>query len=155
PALVAFVIASVLVFALITLLRSIQDKRRQVTYDETEAAIVTLSSDRGYWTAYSRPSRLPRLQNVHRGWTWHGVEQIFQDLKFGVRILWKSPGLSATAAILIALVIAGNMTVYSIVHALITKPAPGVTGRNLVTVSIAGQPGNPAIGGFIDYVNMM
>ena len=33
-------------------------------------------------------------------WTRVGVEQVLQDLRFGARILTRSPGLSATAAIL-------------------------------------------------------
>ena len=38
------------------------------------------------------------------------MEHLFQDLRFGSRILWKSSGLSATAVILIALVIGGNFS---------------------------------------------
>src|SRR6478736_2604587 len=41
------------------------------------------------------------------------LEQWLQDARFGTRILWHSPGLSAAAIFLIALVIGGNATVYS------------------------------------------
>jgi predicted permease len=74
---------------------------------------------------------------------WNSVEQLVQDLRFGSRILWKSPGLSATAVILIALVIGGNTTIYSMVHALITRPAPGVRAERLVTLGTVGDRSEP------------
>ena len=46
-------------------------------------------------------------------WVWTALEQLAQDLRFGFRILTKSPGLSATAILLVALVISGNATIFS------------------------------------------
>ena len=76
-------------------------------------------------------------------WTRVGLEQLLQDLRFGARILTKSPGLSATAAILIALVIGINTTIFSMVNSTVRRPAPGVTADDLVRVAIADQPGIP------------
>src|SRR4029079_16078353 len=61
-------------------------------------------------------------------WTWTAVEQLATDLQIGARILWRAPTLSATAIVLIALVIGGNTTIFSMVHAILAKPAPGVRG---------------------------
>ena len=69
------------------------------------------------------------------------LEQIAQDLRFGARILTKSPGLSATAVLLIALVIGGNTTVFSIAHAILDKPMPGVRGTGLTAVSWVADDG--------------
>ena len=63
------------------------------------------------------------------------LEQFLQDLRFGCRILTKSPGISITAVLLIALVIGGNTTVFSIAHSVLSKPAVGVHAPNLATVS--------------------
>jgi predicted permease len=65
--------------------------------------------------------------------TW--LEQVLQDLRFGSRILTKSPGLSFTIITLVALVIGGNTTIYSIAHGILNKPMPGVHASGLVTVS--------------------
>jgi hypothetical protein len=54
------------------------------------------------------------------------LEQVFQDLRFGCRILTRSPGISITAVLLIALVIGGNTPVFTIAHSVLSKPAPGV-----------------------------
>ena len=70
-------------------------------------------------------------------WTRVGLEQLLQDLRFGARILTKSPGLSATAAILIALVIGINTTIFSMVNSMVRRPAPGVTADDLVRVALS------------------
>ncbi|HKH73145.1 MAG TPA: ADOP family duplicated permease [Vicinamibacterales bacterium] len=74
-------------------------------------------------------------------WTRVGVEQLLQDLRFGARILTRSPGLSATAAILIALVIGINTTIFSMVNGMVRRPAPGVTADDLVKIALADRPG--------------
>ncbi len=68
---------------------------------------------------------------------------LLQDFRYGARILWKSPGLCATAAILIALVIGVNMTIYSMVHAFITRSAPGVRAQNLVVLGTTERREEP------------
>ncbi len=70
------------------------------------------------------------------------IEQFFQDLRFGCRILTRSPGISITAVLLIALVIGGNTTVFTIAHSVLSKPAPGVHARNLATVSWVADTGD-------------
>jgi predicted permease len=62
------------------------------------------------------------------------VEQLLQDVRFGARILTHAPGLSAAAIILIALVIGGNATVYSMVNSILVSPASGVTRADLVVI---------------------
>jgi predicted permease len=64
-----------------------------------------------------------------------------QDLRFGSRILTKSPAVSATAVLLVALVIGGNTTVFSIAHAILNKPMPGVRATGLTTVSWVADDG--------------
>jgi predicted permease len=78
-------------------------------------------------------------------WTWTAVEQLVADLGAGSRILTRSPGISLMAIVLIALVIGGNTVIFSVVHGLLTKPAPGVRAGNLVSLgwSIDRQPVHP------------
>src|SRR5436190_2980976 len=49
-------------------------------------------------------------------WVASAVEQLFQDLRFGCRTLSKSPALTATAVTMLALVIGGNTTIFSIAY---------------------------------------
>jgi putative ABC transport system permease protein len=71
------------------------------------------------------------------------MDQLLNDIRHGIRILTKSPGLCLTAALLIALVIGGNATIYSMVNSVVTRPAPGVTADDLVSFGIVGRAGAP------------
>ncbi len=81
-------------------------------------------------------------ENTRAVWVSTTLEQLAQDLRIGCRILTKAPAVSATAVILIALVIGGNTTVFSIAHGIIAKPAPGVHAAGLTTVSWVTETGD-------------
>jgi predicted permease len=91
-------------------------------------------------------------QTTREVWSWTVVEQLLQDLRFGARILWHAPGLSATALTLIALVIGGNTTIYSMVNSLVVSPAPGVTAARLVALRHV-EPGNALPDPFTSFPN--
>jgi putative ABC transport system permease protein len=74
-------------------------------------------------------------EDVRAVWVSIPLEQLCQDLRSGCRILTKSPALGATAILLVALVIGGNTTVFSIAHGILNKPAPGVQGAGLVRLN--------------------
>jgi predicted permease len=108
--------------------------------------------DRGMSPEEARRQAMLRFGNValvtedtRRVWTWTAVEQLLADLGSGVRILTKSPGISVTAIVLIALVIGGNTTIFSMVHGLLTKPAPAIGAHDVVSLgwSIDRQPVRP------------
>jgi putative ABC transport system permease protein len=82
------------------------------------------------------------------------LDSAMHDARDAFRGLERTPVVTLTAVALIALVIGGNTTIYSMVHAIITKPAPGVRGDRLVTLElrIDGQPAGPAHS-FPDYVD--
>lgn len=70
-------------------------------------------------------------------WRWTTVEQILHDLRSGTRILKRAPLFSMAAVALIAVGIGGNTAIFSMIHAILTKPAPGVTGKRLVVFGLA------------------
>lgn len=71
------------------------------------------------------------------------LQPLLDDARHGVRILTKAPGLALTAALLIALVIGGNTTIYSMVNGVVRRPAAGVTATDLVSFGLVGRPGAP------------
>ena len=74
------------------------------------------------------------VEEARAVWRWTTLEQLWLDAREGSRILWRAPALSLTATLLIALVIGGNTTIYSAVHGLLTKPAPGVGRAGLTSI---------------------
>jgi len=94
-----------------------------------------LSPDEARAAALREFGNVPLIaQTTREMWPWLRLEQVVQDLRFGARILWHAPGLSAAAVVLIALVIGGNTTIYSMVNSLLVSPAPGVTAERLVVI---------------------
>jgi macrolide transport system ATP-binding/permease protein len=68
----------------------------------------------------------------------------FNDLKYGVRMLVKSPGFSLVAILSLALGIGANTAIFSLVNALLLRPLPVADPASLVVVSTTDQrnPGN-------------
>ena len=85
---------------------------------------------------FGNPARTK--EDTRSVWQWRALEQLATDLQIGARILWRAPALSATAVVLIAVVIGGNTTIFSMVHAVLAKPAPGVVADRLVTLGWVG-----------------
>jgi len=49
------------------------------------------------------------------------MHAFLQDLRFGLRMLWKSPGLTAAAVVSLGLGVGANSTIYSVIHGVIMR----------------------------------
>src|SRR4026209_644130 len=76
------------------------------------------------------------------------MSTFFQDLKFGVRLLAKTPGFTAVAALSLALGIGANTTIFTLVNAVLLNPLPVEDPSQLVSVWTTDERNQAAQAGF-------
>jgi putative ABC transport system permease protein len=86
-------------------------------------------------------------------WGWAWVEQVEQDLQFGLRMLRKNPGFSVIAILTLALGIGANTAIFSVVDATLLRPLPYLESERLVMLwSTSKTPGRRRFGSCVpDY----
>jgi predicted permease len=84
-------------------------------------------------------------KEVVRSASWESfVETCWQDLRFAARILRKNPGLTFVAVLTMALGIAANVTVFSVVDALFLRSVPAKNPERLVRILAPENDGGGA-----------
>ncbi len=57
-------------------------------------------------------------------WSWTALENLHRDIRIGVRTLFRSPGFSSLAVLVIALCIGATTSLFTVVHSVLLRPLP-------------------------------
>ena len=81
------------------------------------------------------------------------MRNLWRDLQFGLRLLWKSPGFTCVAVLALALGIGANTAIFSVVYATLLAPLPYRQPDRIVMVwsFVGGQRNGVAAGDFLDW----
>ncbi|MGH9590650.1 MAG: ADOP family duplicated permease, partial [Terracidiphilus sp.] len=67
-------------------------------------------------------------------WSWNMVEDFLRDLKIGVRTLWRSPGFTLIAVLVMALCIGATTSLFTVVRSIMLRPLPFRDPSQLVMI---------------------
>ena len=110
----------------------------------------------GMSPAEARYAALRRFGNValaqersREMWGWNGAETLWQDIRFGLRQLKRSPGFTVVAVLTLALGIGANTAIFQLLDAVRLRSLPVTNPSELTVVRLAdlpGQKGQPGDG---------
>ena len=82
------------------------------------------------------------------------MNSVMQDLKYGVRVLLKSPGFTVIAILTLALGIGANSTIFSWINSTVLNPVPGARDSAHLGELAAGPDGDPSPLSYPDYMDL-
>jgi len=114
--------------------------------------------DRGMPPEEARYAALRKFGNVARVkedtwevWSSVWLEQLWQDIRFGLRMLGKNPGFTAVAVFTLALGIGANSAIFTVVDAVALRPLPASRPDRLVRLYVKSPQGVEPYSSYPDY----
>jgi predicted permease len=71
-------------------------------------------------------------------WGWGGLERFFQDVRYALRLVRRSPGSTAIATLSLAIGIGANTAIFGVVDNLLLRPLPVREPERLVSITHGG-----------------
>ena len=86
---------------------------------------------------FGSPVRLQEQAREAWGWTW--IDRLGQDLRYGARMLSRSPGFTLLAVLVLAVGIGVNVSAFSLFNMVALKPLPVRDPASIVPADFANR----------------
>jgi len=79
---------------------------------------------------------------------WTSIEGLMRDVRYGLRMLRKSPGVTAVVVIALALGVGANTAIFSVVDGFLLRPLPVYSPEQITVLAIQQKDAGVGSGGF-------
>ena len=112
-----------------------------LTEEQEQRVADGLSADEAIWVARRDLGNATLLREDARTlWSWTVLEQLAQDVRYGLRGMFKNRMFTALAALSLALGIGANTAIYSFMDAILLRSLPVADPASLVVVKWRSRP---------------